>query len=74
MTPATESFKMGTSLRIRKVFIEGVFKRFPKQMFTNGGFLMKVSDWRILKDTSTVQSVMKTSLANGFPYHFASVN
>lgn len=44
MTPATESFKMVSSLRIRKVFIEGVFKRFPKQMFTNGGFLMKVSD------------------------------
>ena len=41
---------MVSSLRIRKVFIEGFFKRFQKQMFSNGGSLIKVLE-RFLKDT-----------------------
>lgn len=63
---------MVSSLRIRKVFVEGVFKRFPKQMFSNG-FLIKVLE-RFLKDTSQCRVVLKTITTKGFPNHFARVN
>ena len=48
---------MVSSLRIRKVFIEGSFKRFPKQMFSNGGSLIKVLE-RFLKDTLQCRAVL----------------
>ena len=62
---------MVSSLRIRKIFVEGVLKRFPKQMFSNGGFLIKILE-RFLERHFAVQSVMKTSLTKGFPSHFES--
>ena len=65
---------MVSSLRIRKIFSGGVFKRFPKQMSTNGGFLKKGFRKRVYKGHFTVQPECYSSLSKGFPYHFASVN